>query len=104
MFRKHGSTTFGGSFDAATIEAVWRKGRMDPFFDPNLFRRDCCGALISWAAYGTTSAQGWEIDHNMPVSRGGPDVLFNLQPLHWENNRSKSDNWPNWACKVPSRG
>lgn len=43
---------------------------------------------------------GWEIDHIKPSSLGGSDGLYNLQPLQWENNRSKSDNWPHWSCKV----
>jgi hypothetical protein len=38
----------------------------------------------------------------MPVSKDGADDLGNLQPLQWENNRYKSDNWPNWQCKKRS--
>jgi hypothetical protein len=34
-----------------------------------------------------------------PVAAGGGDELENLQPLQWENNRHKSDLWPQWACK-----
>jgi hypothetical protein len=26
--------------------------------------------------------------------------LNNLQPLQWENNRHKGDNYPNWSCKI----
>jgi hypothetical protein len=26
--------------------------------------------------------------------------MANLQPLYWENNRHKSDNWPTWSCAI----
>ena len=52
-------------------------------------------------SYGDRSSPyGWEIDHIKPVAQGGSDELSNLQPLHWENNAHKSDNWPNWTCKL----
>jgi 5-methylcytosine-specific restriction endonuclease McrA len=53
-------------------------------------------------AYGTETEYGWEIDHIRPVSDGGADDLENLQPLQWENNRYKSDNWPQWECRKKS--
>ena len=43
---------------------------------------------------------GREIDYIKPVAKGGTDDLSNLQALRWENNRHKSDDWPNWSCKV----
>ncbi|KUG25132.1 hypothetical protein ASZ90_005048 [hydrocarbon metagenome] len=42
---------------------------------------------------------GWEIDHIIPLSLGGTDDIANLQPLHWENNRKKSDNLE-WSCAI----
>jgi len=52
------------------------------------------------AKHGKMAQWGWEIDHKKPVANGGTDDLDNLQPLQWENNRHKGDNWPNWDCKV----
>jgi 5-methylcytosine-specific restriction endonuclease McrA len=57
---------------------------------------DVCGAVIDRAKYGNNeeTGTGWEIDHIIPVSRGGTDDLSNLQPLQWQNNRRKGDDYP----------
>jgi 5-methylcytosine-specific restriction endonuclease McrA len=84
---------YGVPFDESTADAVWKKGRPMPPNDPNVYRKDVCGATMQRSSYGDTNAKyGWEIDHIIPVSRGGSDDLTNLQPLYWENNRSKADN------------
>jgi 5-methylcytosine-specific restriction endonuclease McrA len=89
----------GRSFDLSTQKAVWRKGIVAPGFDPDVIRKDKCGKLMSWSAHGdTSSVLGWEIDHILPKSKGGSDDLTNLQPLQWENNRTKGDNFPVWSC------
>lgn len=48
-------------------------------------------------SYNHASEYGWHIDHIVPVSRGGPDTLDILQPLHWWSNLQKSDAFP-WDC------
>jgi 5-methylcytosine-specific restriction endonuclease McrA len=90
----------GQSFDKETIEAVWRKAPPEGHYAG--FRKDACNASIHVSAYGTTDQWGWEIDHIKPISAGGTDALDNLQPLHWENNRHKADDWPHWECKIVS--
>jgi 5-methylcytosine-specific restriction endonuclease McrA len=80
---------------------VWRKATIVSGYDADRTRKDTCGALIDRAAHGATnSARGWEIDHNVPVASGGSDDLSNLQPLHWQNNRRKGDDYPKWSCAV----
>jgi hypothetical protein len=90
MFRHRSTTASGQPFDEAIIEAVWEKAQDSPQHHP--LRLDAFGALIWREGYGNTNSKfGWEIDHIKPVSEGGGDELENLQPLQWENNRSKGD-------------
>jgi 5-methylcytosine-specific restriction endonuclease McrA len=99
--RRNGTRRDGYEFDAATVEAVWRKGRIAAGYDPNRWRKDACNAWMDRTKYGdTSSGHGWEIDHVYPASKGGGDELNNLQPLQWSNNRSKSDDYPQWSCAV----
>ena len=73
------------------IDAVWAKARMIAGRDPNLYRLDPYRNVIYKPAYGTQGPMGWEIDHRMPESKGGPDKLHNKQPLQTTTNRKKSD-------------
>ena len=97
MKREPGTNSEGRPFSEEIIEQVWQKAK-DGFNHPD-FRKDHCGALIDREKYGELSLHGWEIDHIKPVARGGDDQLDNLQPLHWQNNRIKADDWPEWECQ-----
>lgn len=98
--RLPGSTTAGNIFPQEIINAVWEKAENDPGY--TTFKKDCCGTVIQKNQYRTAADHGWEIDHIKPVVKGGTDDLDNLQPLHWENNRLKSNKWPNWECPKKS--
>lgn len=100
MARNFSTKSTGLSFDDATIQAVWNKGTTVTGHDAATHRKDVCGAWMQRDRYGKNTQWGWEIDHAKPVSQGGTDDLANLQPLYWENNRHKSDNYPHWTCKV----
>ncbi len=73
------------------INDVWAKGRVIPDYDPNVWRHDIEGNVIKKINHGKTIEHGWEIDHIIPLSKGGADTLANKQPLQWEANRRKSD-------------
>jgi 5-methylcytosine-specific restriction endonuclease McrA len=96
MARKPNSDRNGNSFSEQTKLAVWNRGKTVPGRDPSKTRKDLCGAWIDWDKHGDTSedGSGWEIDHIKPVAKGGGDELSNLQPLQWQNNRKKGDDYP----------
>ncbi|PKN00325.1 MAG: HNH endonuclease [Elusimicrobia bacterium HGW-Elusimicrobia-2] len=77
-----------------TIEQVWEKAQPFKRQNPDVFRRDPKGNKIRWGSYGIQGEYGWEIDHKNPKAKGGSDKPQNLQPLHWEENREKSDKYP----------
>jgi 5-methylcytosine-specific restriction endonuclease McrA len=79
----------GTQYDHATLSAIWAKGQAVPGYDANVYRKDVYGSWMKWSEYGQTTQYGWEVDHIVPIRRGGPDTLSNLQPLYWENNRKK---------------
>lgn len=90
--RKPNTDVNGHSFTDITVDAVWAKAKIDPEYHPEEYRRDYYGTLIRLNEFGNRDSEfGWEIDHIKPVSKGGSDYLFNLQPLHWKNNAVKGD-------------
>ena len=72
-------------------DKVWNKAKKIPGKNPNTSRKDPYGNTISKSSYGKASAQGWDVDHIKPKSRGGSDAIRNLQALKASVNRSKGN-------------
>ena len=91
------------SLSKVTIQEVFEKGTVAPNNNPNVWRKDGCGAWIGRDHYGDRISQyGWEVDHITPESEGGVDALWNLRPLQWENNASKQAG--RLTCPVTASG
>ena len=92
---------------------VWKKAKVEPGFDENMFRKDACGAWIVWDKYGVQdNMYGWEIDHIWPeallklqdVSQDLIDDIANLRPLQHQNNAAKGDDYPSYTAVVTAEG
>jgi len=89
MLRKT-NPRLNGAARLAIIQKVWEKADVVPGFNPRIWRKDCCGALIHKNQYGNRkSAFGWELDHVILKSQGGSNQISNLRPLQWKNNASR---------------
>ena len=75
-------------------DKIWEKARKIRGKNPDVWREDSQGNTIRYGSYGTQGDYGWEGDHKKPKAKGGTDNQRNLQALHWEANREKSDKYP----------
>lgn len=92
------------NYTTEALLAIWNKGHIIPGNNPNIRRKDDCGAWISWNQYGDRKQdynEGWEVDHIKAVANGGNEAMSNLRPLHWKNNARKSDG--SLICAVSAR-
>jgi hypothetical protein len=87
-------------WDFTTIGAVWRKGYVAGGNDPDLWRKDECGAWMDRSQYAEHKSRfGWEIDR---IDPSAGDSLDNLRPIQWGNNASKNDG--RLECSVTASG
>ena len=80
------------------IQKIWEKAQVCPPNDPNVWRKDLCGAWIKRDLHGAASenephtSYKWQVDHIKPDSKGGPDTVSNARPLQWYNNDCRQNN------------
>lgn len=86
------------------IEQLWNKAKSIDGYDSKRWRQDFAGAWIQKDQYGIQSDFGWEIDHMKPRIFGGSDEISNLNPIQWENNRTKGASFPEFSTAVSSNG
>lgn len=91
-------------FSEKQIQAVWEKGKVADKFDSKKYRKDMAGAWMVRDQYGKKGDFGWTIDHVYPEALGGDDNLVNLRPMQWQNNQSKSDDYPEYSTAITSKG
>lgn len=92
------------NFSDELIQKVWEKGFKIENIDADVYRKDAADAWIQRDKYGKQEEFGWSIDHVYPQKSGGDKNINNLRPLHWENNNSKSDNYPNYRVVKTADG
>ena len=86
-------------------KVVWNMGHAVLGYDSNQYRKDCAGAWMCYNEYGNIKSPfGWEIDHIKPLAANGADAINNMQPLQWQNNRTKADSYPRCQFCVTSSG
>ena len=104
--RRWGTMCNGCEFPESKVEQVWELGGF-PYATVGgvEIKIDFYGGIMVKGLYGHRTAKyAWEIDHIRPVSLGGSDELWNLQPLQRKNNRTKSNSFdPTWAQVLASR-
>ena len=70
-------------WDRAVREAVWKKGRINPDYSPEVLRWDNRGRIMMWSKYGRTdSIFGWSIAAHKPLEDGDSGNLDNLHPVN----------------------
>lgn len=74
------------------LKIIWEKATIVSNNDPDVWRKDQCGAWIGRNFYGNRQNEyGWECDHIKPASFGGPNSLSNIRPLQWKNNAARQN-------------
>jgi len=73
--------------------------RLEEIFDRTGGECACCEKQLSYSNYGQFGHRGaWEVDHRVPVSKGGSNNLRNLQAMCIDCNRAKLDQGHCGAC------
>jgi hypothetical protein len=86
------------------IEKVWKKGEIVKSFTKEKYRKDIAGAWMVRSEYGNQdSIYGWQIDHKIPSAKKGSHSICNLQPMQWNNNQTKDDNFPSFETSITSK-
>ena len=70
-------------WDREVKEAVWKKGRINPDYSPDVLRWDEHGKIMMWSKFGRTdSIFGWSIEAHNPLEDGDLENLDNLHPVN----------------------
>jgi len=68
----------------------WTDDELQRIFDRTNGRCHICGGGLCFSNYNVQWARGgWEVEHSVPVCKGGTHRLYNLYAAHIDCNRSK---------------
>ena len=71
------------------VQEVWAKGRATADADPNLWRKDACGAWMRRDHYGRAQSEfAWKIEN---VSAGGFETPESLRPFNCANSYDRAN-------------
>ena len=57
--------------------SVWEKGQIVDGLNPDMYRKDPCGAWIAWDKYGMQdNMYGWEISSNKQLLQVGNRIVL----------------------------
>ena len=70
--------------------AVWKKGKINPDFSPDVLRWDAHGHIMMWSEYGRTDSKlGWDIGSIDQIAIEGEEEIDTLQPFNiWYKENS----------------
>lgn len=72
------------TYTESELDLIFRKGWPVRGYPGYVY--DCDSRIIGRHEYGKRTTYGWEVDHQVPASLGGPSVYGNLRPRHWLGN------------------
>lgn len=92
-------------FSESWKKIAWLKARKVEGIDPDMFRKDACGAWIKWAEFeNNENPFGWVIEHIFPITKGGKTEEINIRAIQIQNNLSKSDDYPSYTATITAEG
>ena len=80
------------------IQKVWNKAIYIGHNDPNMWRKDKCGAWIGRHHYGEKNEYGWGILEKPGSTPDNADKTANLIPLQWRNLEASREG--KLTCKI----
>jgi len=77
-------------WDHKVKEAVWKKGKINPDYSPEVLRWDEQGHIMMWSKFGRTdSLFGWTIKANGPLENTGLENIENLYPVSTRSSEKR---------------
>lgn len=84
---------------------AWRKARVIEGYDPDIFRKDACGAWIRKDMFRQpNNMYGWDVDLIFPKVLGGSTAECNLRALNCKNLESKGNDYPSYNAVLTADG